>query len=108
MTSSNRRCGSSSLQALTFIPRKLRGLSVEEKLQILIVDLASFVPASSRSKTILRRWATACRRRAGQKKKEAKGFKKIRPDCQAVDSDLGDYTQWVRLRAPTRKKEPTS
>ena len=42
-----------------------------------------------------------------KKKKEAKGFKKIRPDCQAVDLDLGDYTQWVRLRAPTRKKEPT-
>ena len=40
----------------------------------------------------------------GDKEKE-NDLKKTRPDCYAVNSDLGDYTQWVRSRAPIEKKK---
>ena len=33
---------------------------------------------------------------------------KFRPACSAAGPELGDYTQWVRLRAPTKRSKGSS
>ena len=50
-------------------------------------------------------WLLKRRKKEGVKSSIKKIAGEIQPDCSAVGPNLGDYSPWVRQRAPTKKKK---